>query len=170
MEDFPKTLVCSLSRAGKYLMSTSRNQDIIALISIGDVGQKKPAGFHYPRPKIRLEFDDVEAENTIYTAPTLKDIQYLVNFAEKFRGRNGRILIHCFAGVSRSSAAGFIVNCVFFGPGREEDAMKRTLEGCLEKRVDPNTLMISYADQILGRNGKMIKTYDEFFIVTKEMY
>ena len=63
------------------------------------------------------------------------------------------LLIHCFAGVSRSTAAAYVLACAQRGPGEEEAlaAQLRTL--CPE--ATPNPLMVSLADTILSRDGAM---------------
>lgn len=82
----------------------------------------------------------------------------LVEFAKAWDG-NGDILIHCNRGVSRSPAAAFIILCV-----REPDVK----EGALMKRLrsaaphaDPCPLFVSYADELLGREGRMADALDD---------
>lgn len=68
------------------------------------------------------------------------------------------MLVHCWAGVSRSMAATFIVLCDRLGPGRELQIAR-----ALRRRAphaDPNRLFVRFADKLLGRFGRMIEAVD----------
>ena len=64
-----------------------------------------------------------------------------------------RRLIHCFAGLSRSTAAAFIALCAI-NPDTPEDAIARALRRCSDTAV-PNKLFVALADEQLGREGRM---------------
>ena len=64
------------------------------------------------------------------------------------------VLVHCHAGVSRSTAAAAILLCQH-APGREQAAFLRLLE--LRKHGWPNTRMVEFADQLLKRDGAMLR-------------
>jgi predicted protein tyrosine phosphatase len=64
------------------------------------------------------------------------------------------ILIHCHAGISRSTAAAYALACQQAGPGHEAD-LAMTLRA-LSAAATPNPRMIALADDLLGREGKMI--------------
>ncbi len=68
------------------------------------------------------------------------------------------LLIHCWAGVSRSTASAFMINCMTnpdTPPARIAN-MIRTLS----PTATPNRLLISIADDMLGRNGAMVDAID----------
>jgi predicted protein tyrosine phosphatase len=64
------------------------------------------------------------------------------------------VLIHCHAGVSRSTAAAAILMSQF-RPGEEEQAFLKLLE--LRKHGWPNTRMVEFADTLLKRDGAMLR-------------
>ena len=64
-----------------------------------------------------------------------------------------RRLIHCFAGLSRSTAAAFIALCAV-NPDAPEDATARALRRSSDTAV-PNKLFVALADKELGREGRM---------------
>ncbi len=64
------------------------------------------------------------------------------------------MLIHCHAGISRSQAAAAILMCQH-APGREEESFLRLLE--LRKHGWPNTRMVEFADQLLQRDGALLR-------------
>ncbi len=63
------------------------------------------------------------------------------------------MLIHCWAGVSRSTAAAYIIACQR-APGRSEAEIAQALRAAAPYAT-PNPLMISLADAALGRAGRM---------------
>jgi predicted protein tyrosine phosphatase len=64
------------------------------------------------------------------------------------------MLIHCWAGISRSTAAAFILACDRAGAGSEARLARMLRERA--KHADPNRLMVRIGDDLLGRRGKMV--------------
>jgi predicted protein tyrosine phosphatase len=97
-------------------------------------------------------------------APTLADVERLVALATELAGpgSSGRFLIHCTAGISRSTAAALIFFCVHLGPGEEERAMRLVAESSDSPMVWPNSLMVKYADRVLQRDGRMARAVDKW--------
>lgn len=82
----------------------------------------------------------------------------IVGFIESWDGE-GDILVHCSRGVSRSTAAAFIVQCM-----RSPDADEAALAAALRRaapHADPCPLLVSYADDLLGRKGRMIEAIED---------
>ncbi len=63
------------------------------------------------------------------------------------------LLIHCYAGVSRSTAAAFIAACAL-APERDEAEIARALRAA-SPTATPNARLVALADAALGRNGRM---------------
>jgi predicted protein tyrosine phosphatase len=80
--------------------------------------------------------------------PTQRDVEALINFARRI-GEDGSVLIHCQAGISRSTAAAYIVFAVALGPGREGEAADYVRAAVPEAR--PNTAMLALAERLLDR-------------------
>ena len=68
--------------------------------------------------------------------------------------RRAPLLIHCFAGISRSTAAAYTVAAAL-APDRDEAELAATLRR-LSPSATPNIRIVSLADRILGRRGRMI--------------
>jgi predicted protein tyrosine phosphatase len=72
--------------------------------------------------------------------------------------RGTPLLIHCFAGLSRSTAAAFITMCAI-NPGVPEDVIARALRRSSDTAV-PNRLFVAHADRMLRREGRMVAALD----------
>jgi predicted protein tyrosine phosphatase len=69
------------------------------------------------------------------------------------------LVIHCFAGISRSTAAAFIALCVA-RPERDERAIARALRQA-SPIATPNARLVAIADRLLKRDGRMVKAIAE---------
>ena len=79
----------------------------------------------------------------------------MLEFGERVHATAGsHVLVHCHAGVSRSTAAAAILMCQH-APGQEEAAFLKLLE--LRKHGWPNTRMVQFADTLLKRDGAMLR-------------
>ena len=82
----------------------------------------------------------------------------IIRFATSWDGK-GDVLIHCNRGVARSTAAAFIILCIR-EPETPEIALLRRLRSAAP-HADPCPLLVSYADEILGRDGRMAEALDD---------
>lgn len=82
----------------------------------------------------------------------------IIDFVRRWDG-DGDLLIHCNRGVSRSTAAAYIVLCMK-APQEQESALMKRLRAAAP-HADPCPLLIDYADEILGREGRMTDALDE---------
>jgi predicted protein tyrosine phosphatase len=107
--------------------------------------------------KLRLEFDDIEQDNRYLGrwAPRRHHVQSIIEFA---RGglTEGRVLIHCAAGISRSTAAG-LVCLVAVGMNPEEAVAKLQT---VKKEMCPNRSIVFLADDILHLEGTLVDAYN----------
>jgi predicted protein tyrosine phosphatase len=105
---------------------------------------------------VRLAFHDIVEPMPGLTAPDRDMMQAVLDFGRN-SGPEQSLLIHCWAGISRSSAAAFIIACDR-NPGFEHDIANE-----LRRRapfVTPNRLMVRLADELLARDGRMIEAID----------
>jgi predicted protein tyrosine phosphatase len=143
--------VASRPDAGDVLSSPERCAEVTYLVSIGDSHDELPAGYDNVSNKLRLIIADVVTE----LGATEEDIRRIIRLAERLRSHTGKVLIHCEAGVSRSSATALIMYAYWLGPGRETEAMRRVLS---QRPVAiPNRRMVELADRILDRGGRLIE-------------
>lgn len=143
--------VCGRDEAGVILSSAEKRSDVCFLISIGEPHDHPPAGYAYVSEKLRLLFSDtVDA-----SGPTENDVRQIIDAAQPLVNRSGRVLIHCQAGISRSSAAAVILYAILLGEGNEAQAVSRVVTQ--RPIAHPNRRMIELADRLLGRDGNLIR-------------
>lgn len=101
-----------------------------------------------------LGFNDISEPQPGLTPPCEEHVVQLVAFARNW-DRAAPLLIHCFAGISRSTAAAYIAALAL-----ETDQDEVELARELRRRAPsatPNTRLISIADTLLGRSGRMVE-------------
>ena len=86
--------------------------------------------------------------------PEMHHLDSLVAFVESW-DRREPILIHCFAGVSRSTASAYIGVCKL-SPHRDEQEIARALRAA-SPTATPNLRFVALADERLGRKGRMVE-------------
>jgi predicted protein tyrosine phosphatase len=101
---------------------------------------------------LRLQMHDIVEARPDATLPARHHVRQLVEFVRGW-DRREPMLIHCFAGLSRSTAAAFITLCAI-NPDTPEDVIARALRRCSDTAV-PNKLFVALADAELGREGRM---------------
>ncbi|MFC0219113.1 tyrosine phosphatase family protein [Pseudochelatococcus lubricantis] len=101
---------------------------------------------------LRLVFHDIAEERPGLVAPTEGDVAALLDFARQWAGR-GALVINCYAGISRSPAAAFIVAAAL-QPGRDEAELAMALRR-RAPAATPNARLVELADALLQRNGRM---------------
>src|SRR5258706_2289705 len=107
----------------------------------------------HPDRHLRLRMHDIVEPVDGGVVPESGHVAELIAFGKTW-GRTDPLLVHCWAGISRSTAAAYILLCDLHGPGEEA----RIAQGLrfLAPHAQPNRLLIRHADLLLDRNGRMI--------------
>ncbi len=105
-------------------------------------------------PRTVLRFNDINEPRPGLVAPNAATIESLFGLRGKLAA-DATLLIHCHAGVSRSTAAAYILTCAHRPPGEEAAWALRLRDASPE--ATPNALMIALADRALGRGGAMVR-------------
>jgi predicted protein tyrosine phosphatase len=149
-------IVTSLADAPAYLRR--KHDPVHCILSIGDPGEKKPHGFASVKSRLRLEFGDWRDEGDGRIPPPQRvHVERIAKFAKVAAGK--RTLIHCHMGISRSTAAAYIMATTILGPGSELDALDHIVK--VRPIALPNTRMVRIADEVLGRGGAMTRAIRE---------
>jgi len=149
--------VVSRLEAGGILCSPDLCAEIMYLVSIGDADDALPHGYENVDQKLRLLIADVVTEE----GATEEDVQRIIQLGEQLQSYDvkvGTVLIHCEAGVSRSTAAALIIYACWLGPGREHEAMERVI--AQRPYAMPNPRMVKLADDLLQLGGRLVEARD----------
>ena len=147
--------VVSRLEAGQILCSPASCAELTCLISIGDANDPLPQGYENAGRKVRWLIADVITED----GATEDDVRRIIELAEELRSKGGTVLIHCEAGVSRSTATALIMYAYWLGPGREDEAMERVI--AQRPFAIPNRRMVALADRLLGLDGRLLQARDD---------
>ncbi|HZM08538.1 MAG TPA: protein-tyrosine phosphatase family protein, partial [Methylocella sp.] len=101
---------------------------------------------------------DIVVEEPGHTLPNESHVETLLDFVRKW-DQAEPLLIHCWAGVSRSTAAAFIAACAL-RPDRDEALIARAVR-TNSPTATPNPRLIAIADAKLGRNGRMVAAIEK---------
>ena len=105
-----------------------------------------------------LAVSDIVEPTPGQVLPDAAHLDQLLGFVHAW-DRTAPMLIHCFAGVSRSTAAAYIAACAL-KPKRDEFAIARALRAA-SPTASPNTRLVALADDKLGRRGRMSEAIAE---------
>ncbi len=105
---------------------------------------------------LRIAVDDVSEPISGYAAPGESDVKELIAFLRSWSPDEG-LLIHCYAGVSRSTAAALIA-LALNADGRELEAAQRLRQAA--PHAQPNARIVALADRLLGRDGRLVAARD----------
>jgi len=142
--------VCSLSRLEETVTRVGAGS-VVSLLAAG-TALKRPAAIAEDR-HLALWMNDIVDAAPDMTPPGAEHVERLIGFARAW-DRSRPKVIHCFAGISRSTAAAYIVASAL-APGRDEMELARTLR-LLSPTATPNARLIAIADDMLSRKGRMV--------------
>ncbi len=143
--------VCICSWRDLYAQAKRlRATHVVSLLGIEGAAET-PSGID-AQNHLHLDVDDIDYEVEGYAVPGYDDVARLLAFGARWQ-RSGPVVVHCYAGVSRSSAAALILLCQLH-PGQEA-ALARKLRR-LSPHAQPNRRLIEIADGQLDANGRLI--------------
>ncbi len=141
--------VCALSKVTEMIYTHTPDR----IVSLLDPDFTFPeTGHAYVNRHLRLSFHDIHVPAGTQVMPSAKHMDDLLAFLAAWE-RTATILIHCHAGISRSTATAYIAACL-----HDPDADEREIAVRL-RRVSPlarpNETWIRLADRAMRRSGRM---------------
>jgi len=128
------------------------------LITLLDPADDMPTPDEVPGHRhLRLGLHDISTARAEFTAPDEMHVRELIAFARDW-DKNRPMLIHCWAGISRSTASAFTIACMLNAPGREHDIAR--LLRARAAHAQPNSRIVALADALLERDGRMVEAVD----------
>ena len=105
-----------------------------------------------PERHLRLVMNDISEPKPGLVPPNDSHVRELIDFVVDW-DCHLPILIHCWAGISRSTAAAFITMCAL-NPGIDEKRLAQILRTA-SSTATPNSRLVALADGLLKRDGRM---------------
>jgi predicted protein tyrosine phosphatase len=117
-----------------------------------DIAALRNFGAHH---RTILQFHDIIDPAPEKILPTREDVAEILRFGADLAASKaqGHLLVHCHMGVSRSTAA-MVSLLAQANRGESEDLLFARLRA-IRPQAWPNSLMIGFADDILGRDGRL---------------
>ncbi|MBV1705416.1 MAG: protein tyrosine phosphatase [Hyphomicrobiales bacterium] len=147
----PEIHVCALSRVPEVAARTGARA-LVTLINSG-TPVTRPASIAADR-HLHLHFNDIAEPQPGLVPPSALHVEALIAFARDW-DREAPLLVHCFAGVSRSTAAAYVAACAL-APLRDPAEIAAELRRA-SPTATPNPRVVALADSALGRKGAMIR-------------
>ncbi|HZP18592.1 MAG TPA: protein-tyrosine phosphatase family protein [Bauldia sp.] len=146
----PQVLVSPLSRVAETVRQSGASH-LVTLIN-RDTPVARPDGIAAEN-HLFLGMNDIVEPMEGLIPPAEEHIATLLQFVSGW-DRRRPMVVHCFAGISRSTAAAFVVLCAV-NPARSELEIASRIRA--ESRFAyPNPRIVNLGDRALGRNGRMV--------------
>jgi predicted protein tyrosine phosphatase len=146
----PTLHVCSLARLPETVAATGASH-VVTLLNEG-TPVSCPVAIRADR-HLFLAVSDIVEPLDGHVLPCAAHVETLLRFVHAWE-RESPLLIHCFAGISRSTAAAFVSACAL-APGRAEADIAAALRRA-SPSATPNARLVAVADDLLGRGGRMV--------------
>ena len=142
--------VCPLSRVDTTVAACGAGR-LVSLLATGTAVLRPPAIAE--QDHLWLSLHDIAEARDGMILPGELHVRKLLDFARSWDLAKPMV-IHCYAGISRSTASAYIVAAAL-APDRDEFELAGTLRR-LSPTATPNPLLIELADGLLGRQGRMV--------------
>ena len=147
--------VCSLARLHGTVEETGARHVVTLMKDISMV--RRPPSIDQAN-HLLLDMDDITAEVEGFVAPGEEHVSQLIAFVRNWN-RAKPMVVHCYAGISRSTAGAFITACTL-NPRRDEALIARAIRDA-SIIANPNMRLVALADRLLERDGRMVKAIEE---------
>ena len=129
------------------------------VLSILDPGHPEPAAFgaYGEHKRLELRFHDIIDPYMGQTLPQRADVERILAFGRDLLTEPagvGGLLVHCHAGISRSTAALTMILAQASPDRPAAEALAAVVN--IRHKAWPNLRMIEFADEMLGRRGELV--------------
>jgi predicted protein tyrosine phosphatase len=139
-------------------LASFRTAGVTHVLSILDPETPSPSVFgqYGEHHRLELRFDDVVDEVDDMIAPQKTDVANILAFGRDLLDEPGvaHLLVHCHAGVSRSTASLIMM----LAQARPDRPAKEAVDAvaAIRPQAWPNLRMTEFADELLGRKGELV--------------
>jgi predicted protein tyrosine phosphatase len=142
--------VCPLAAIHEAISQTGAGH-LITVINAQTMVDTPPA--IEARRHLKIAINDIKLPQPGLVHAKPEHIDEILRFARDW-DHTGPLVVHCWAGISRSTAAAFITLCVTNPDGVENEIAWSIRDA--SPTAAPNPLMVEIADDALGRRGRMV--------------
>jgi predicted protein tyrosine phosphatase len=161
----PEPMPLRLTICGLEELAAHCQRDVTHVVSLLDPGWPEPDALHVfgLDRRLKLYFHDIIDDLPDWVAPQRCDVDLLLTFARDLAELEPapgdepvprHLLVHCHAGVSRSTAAAILILAQHQPALPAHDVVGRVIR--LRPRAWPNLRMIEFGDALLGREGEIV--------------
>lgn len=143
-------IVCGLAEVPALIASRAPSHMITLLDSASMI--ETPTCFTADR-HLRISVNDIAEPTDGLVLPSHEMVRQLIEFGRGWDAA-APMIVHCWAGISRSSASAFVLACER-NPHADERAIAMAMRR-VAKHAYPNRRIVALADDMLGRRGRMV--------------
>ena len=147
--------VCSLAALPETVKATGASHILTVMAKVDQVQRPQSV---LEANHLKVQVDDITEHMDGFLAPNDSHIEQVLNFVRGW-DRSAPMVVHCYAGISRSTASAFAAACML-NPQRDERVIARQIRAA-SPIASPNRLIVTLADRALGREGRMLRALDE---------
>jgi predicted protein tyrosine phosphatase len=146
---FPAFAICGLDE-----LIGHQGRGVTHILSILDPEWPDPEAFlaYDPHFRATMRFHDAIEPGLDILLPQKSDVEAILTFGRD-AAEAGGLLIHCHAGISRSTAATLMILAQAHPDEGEDSLADRLLQ--TRPQAWPNSRMMNFADDLLGRDGRL---------------
>src|SRR5580765_1815991 len=161
-----RVTICGIPELGEHGAA-----GVTHVLSILDPEWPEPPAFadFTPHRRLALRFHDIIEPTPDRLAPTREDVARLLEFGRELPVES-HLLVHCHAGVSRSTAAAALILAQAYPERPARDALDAVAR--LRPRAWPNLRILEFGDALLGRNGEIVAAVSAVYrrVLDREPY
>jgi len=146
--------VCSLAALPETVRRTGASHVLTVMANVEQVARPETI---LPENHLKVSMDDITEQLEGFVAPSEHHVAQVLAFVRGW-DRGAPLVVHCYAGISRSTASAFAAVCAL-NPQRDELTIAKAIRAA-SPIASPNRLIVSLADKALGREGRMLRALD----------
>jgi predicted protein tyrosine phosphatase len=147
-----------LTICGLDELSLHRRAGVTHVLSILDPGWPEPEEFTLwpPHNRLLLRFHDVIQDGSPWEPPGAEHVAAILRFGRSLPlDRPVHLLVHCHAGVSRSTAAAIVILAQRDAGRDPDDVVAQIVRH--RQQAWPNIRIVETGDKLLGRDGRLVE-------------
>lgn len=145
----PTLHVCPLSKLNDTAAQIGASH-VVTLVTAGTSVERPP--MIQESCHLSIHMSDIVEPLDGHVLPAAEHVERLLHFVRGWE-RESPLLFHCWAGISRSTAAAYITACAL--TQRSESQIAWALREA-SPTATPNARLVALADDMLGRRGRMV--------------